>query len=198
MSVTALGIDPDSYDTGWGIVRYWDRWTRPACLAMGVVSVPKKLKIRQRVQAMCDLLAYWELPEIEIDLIIVEGQTIYEDMKGRNPNALIHVAQVAGAAAAGAVANAAYDTRPRLVIPEPRTWKRQTPKRAHQAHVCRKLDWGFEKKGSTDNGYVVPEFPEHRPVPQGADSFKPAAFKHVMDGVGLAYWGASTSALGRL
>lgn len=173
----------------------------PILLAAGTVKVPtqvrgKKIKGGEAVVLMCRELYHMALPaEIEVHRIVVEGQTVYHKASKADPNAMVKIAQVAGAAIVGALGNSnwSYASQPEVLLPEPRHWKKGVPKRIHQARTCQALGLTYEARGTRDEGYCVPEIPKKHSAYEFCGALKATHWKHAMDGVGLALWGSSTT-----
>lgn len=190
----SLGIDPDCRHTGWGIVQQVNDLP-PTLYAAGVVSIPgqikkRKIKGNEAVILMATTLYLMELPMVEYSAIVVEGQTIYRrgsHDKGVDPNAILRIGQVSGAALVAALAGTEGPTQ--VFLPEPKTWKKQVPKRIHQARVCKRLGYGYKAHGTAKDGYVVPLLPQGSPAARKCAELKPTHWKHAMDGVGLALYG---------
>jgi len=193
MILYSLGIDPDTKNTGWGIVQQVNDLP-PRLYAAGVISIPGQIKKKaitgaEAVVLMAKSLYLMELPMLDYCAIVVEGQTIYRRTardKGVDPNAILRISQVAGAALVGAIG--ATEGTTKVMLPEPREWKKQVPKRIHQARVCRRLGLPFSPHGDKD-GYVVPAIPIALAAHARCKHLKPTHWKHAMDGVGLALYG---------
>lgn len=180
-----LGIDPDLHNTGLALA------DAHRVYAVRLVTVDKNLKGEDAVIAMCAALppVMASLLGSGVEGIVVEAQELYlggDAPKGK-PEDLFNLANVTGAALSVVVQG------PARRRPLPKEWKGQRPKSVHQASVCLKLGWAFERRAD----YVVPHFHEDAlvrgyPTPDGADEIMPLGnWKHVMDAVGLALWGAT-------
>ena len=172
-----LGIDPDSHNLAWALVE--KDQTRITVLDLGIITVPKSFKGKRAVTKMI-----WELQQLPKrfeDLeqpysLVIEGQEIYRGSNSKvNPNGLLMIAQIAGAAA-GLLREGASGLR----IPRPREWKQSIPKPVHQARILSKLGWGYKKT----QGY---SYPLSSPF-----DFKSSEWKHLVDAIGLAVWGLAS------
>lgn len=182
-----LGVDPDLHNTGLALADH------ERVYAVRIVTVPGKLKGERAVVEMCkqvrfaipQLLSehYQERNGAEVAGGVVEGQQRYVG-KGGTPDVLINLACVAGAAIAQLADHVGPEATHR---PLPRQWKGDVPKAIHQARLCSRLGWSYEKRAD----YVVPHVLHAKaPVPFGVELLKDAAWKHVMDAIGLARWGS--------
>ena len=189
-----LGIDPDLHNTGLALA------DATRVYAVGLVQVGKGLKGEDAVRAMCGRIAhdlesfvedyYDEVGERYHEfLCVVEGQQLYlgGQKKKSKPEDLLNLANVTGAALA-ASAFCGFET----LRPLPREWKGEVPKAVHQARTCLRYGWPHTAKTE----YCIPNFvPGHASwltKPRGLDEIVPVSnWKHAMDAVGLAYWGAT-------
>ncbi|RLB78176.1 MAG: hypothetical protein DRH24_14870 [Deltaproteobacteria bacterium] len=177
-----FGIDPDLHDCGFGFYNLESK----NIYDYGIISVSKKYKGKDAVLAMADKLLWffdqyiWSYISLvdECELLIIEGQQIYTGKGRARPNDLLKLAHVTGAILGAATPALG----PSLVrIPTPREWKGNVPKPIHQERTCRALGWPCKRT----QGYTYPT------GSRGAH-FKPGEWKQVMDGIGLALWGAKT------
>jgi hypothetical protein len=176
----ALGIDPDTKATGIAVVHV-RTLTGPPCfkvLYVATAAVKASLPVQERIRHMSDnidlelqnLPCYIGLVDPLEDLvtrIAVEGQRVYPSGKVR-PQDLIHLAQVAGMAAAHA--QQAFPMAS-LWIPEPVVWKGSVEKKAHQRRILRSV-------GLTEKLEGV----------EGAKGMTKTQRGHVVDAIGLALW----------
>lgn len=167
-----LGIDPDLHNAGvalWGdgcktishstarhgikVVDKQVTYERhpPFLATLELVSVDPDLRRWRAVESMCDALpgrlreilqGYYD---VSIDLVVVEAQRKYPNSPVQ-PNDLIQLAAVAGAAASAALGF--RRPRPRLWMPEPREWKGQQKKHPHQERILERvgLTWKQAKQ----------------------------------------------------
>lgn len=171
-----VGIDPDLHSCAWAVVS-------KTFEAAGIVRVPTKIKGHDALQQMVEAL-HGELADALIELVdepddfatlTVEGQQIYRGAQA-NPNSLLPVAVVAGAAAA-----CALDACPEaaLWLPLPSEWKGNVPKKIQQARSWAALEVAYEVRGGKEP-YCVPNL---------ATGIKAGDWKHAGDAVGLALAG---------
>lgn len=174
----SLGVDPDLHACSWALLG------SDLSLHCGVWHVTNKLKGADAVAAMIQNIEL-PLPQVElqnIQIVVVEGQTLVArpGARHRRPDNIIHLAQVAGAAAATLMRQCHCS---RLLIPRPAEWKGQVPKDVHQARTYGRL--GIQSEQAS--GYVLPADQAQR------DSYAPgvrrAAWKHIGDAIGLAFHG---------
>lgn len=113
--------------------------------------------------------------------LVVEGQQSYlgKNQKAR-PEDLIALAMVGGALIDRFIR---FGVEARY--PLPREWKKGVPKEIHQARICKKLGWAYERK----NGYVVPTDFRDVEVRWLDEPIVGSQWKHAMDSIGLALWG---------
>jgi hypothetical protein len=183
----ALGIDPDCHNCSYAFC------TTQQVLMVGVVTLARTVTRDYAPPAMARLLAaaflgLGERYESPPDIAVVEGQEIYlgsrlttkVDAQGRvhreeagaPPDSILRIAQVAGAACAAI--SAAW---PSVVVrlPRPKMWKGQVPKPIHQTRILGR--------------YGLHSF---EGIPGGTQLLK-SQFTHVIDAIGLAWWGLTES-----
>ncbi len=173
-----VGIDPGVRECGIAIL-HGDEIAE--CI---VVRLPRSVKGAERVPTMIKMLHDVHVPHVA-DCVVVEGQTAYDyrgevDLKKVDPNDLIHVGQVAGACAALFLT----DKNCRLIIPEPKIWKKQVAKSKMQARLYHRLGWGYELR----SGYAVPKNP-----PSHLSHLKGTDWKEAGDAILLAMWGVEVT-----
>ncbi len=168
-----IGIDPGVRECGVAIewVREFPSMKQTVRSAF-IVRAPRGLLLPQRGDSMaCAIMQ--QLPTlIEPGLssinLCVEGQQVYpsESAKG-DPNDMIKLAAVAGILT-GAIANmaTAYEQLT-MLMPLPREWKGNTPKKIHHARLARDYPHWVE--------------PVERDTPKSLQN-------HVWDAVGLLEW----------
>ena len=190
-----LGIDPDLHNTGMAI----------ACLDkihwVGVAEVDKGFKEAGAVPPMMERVRYlmrvaWEFllnesglcifnpEEAGFDRVVIEGQH-YNAQRDADPNDLIHLAQVAGAA--GGVATQ-WEILP--LVPRPQEWKGSVPKPIHQARILARL--GLDYKKVKTHAYPIDKL--QMTGISGAHGMRSKDWKHVVDAMGLALWGLTSGA----
>ena len=175
-----LGIDPDFHSTAY------------ACLedglptVLGTVKAPKKLTGLRAVTHMVSALA--EIDNMPmLDMIIVEIPRVYPKTKVQ-PNDLVGLAVVAGAAAAAWVGEQGPQCLLRLVHPQ--EWKGTQPKDVHHRRICTKLGWRFTTSGKN----IWPHM-SARDKGQIDCNFATSEWYHVLDAIGMAMWGAKKDRL---
>jgi hypothetical protein len=174
-----LGIDPDTYNTGIALV---DTSSRKV-LHVAVASVDSKRVVEKRVVEMIgaiyrrlDIMFGEDRIYGHASAAVVEGQRKYPKDNVR-PQDLVHLAQVAGIAAALCVDHLHPLPFGSTMMPEPRLWKGSVPKPIHQARILKQV-------GLTDDLRGV----------RGAESLTKTQKGHVIDAIGLALWGGSRAA----
>lgn len=178
------GVDPDLHDTAIA-------WLTPKreVVKIDIVRVPQKLKGLDAANAMAVALVQASLgPPIEpyeTVILTVESQAYRSGASGgkrrANPEDLIPLATVAGAALARVLWSAMRRATSTLVLPE--DWKGQRPKLVHQKEICKKLGWSYDEK----RDFVVP----HEEIVKRLEAhcnMIPADWKHALDAIGLALW----------
>ena len=163
----ALGIDPDTKATGMAVVH-----VGAVIKVLYVTTAPVKaaLPVQERIRHMNSVISMelCSIPlGIPVERIAVEGQRHYPRGKVR-PQDLIHLAQVAGEAAAHA--QQAYPLAA-LWIPEPAQWKGSVEKKAMQRRILKRV-------GLTEKLEGV----------EGAGGMTKTQRGHVIDAIGLALW----------
>lgn len=165
-----LGIDPDTKNCGFAVVDG---------LKVVHVGVAKQRESTgyASLKPMTGAL-YEELSKLAawpISKVHVEGQKIYQTgpFKTKNPDDILLLAQVTGLAVA--VSALIWPKVPCHVF-KPYEWKGSNPKRVSQARICKKLGWDYE---IVSDDWARPTNPPFQINPAGA-------WKHVMDGIGLA------------
>ena len=166
----AIGIDPDTKATGMAVVSIG---AVPKVLYVATAVVKASLSVQERLRHM-NAMVSTELGcfpyGIAAERLAVEGQRVYTRGKVR-PQDLIHLAQVAGMAAAHA--QQAYPLAA-LWIPEPVQWKGSVEKGAMQRRILGRL-------GLTEKLEGV----------EGAGGMTKTQRGHVIDAIGLALWVAT-------
>jgi Holliday junction resolvasome RuvABC endonuclease subunit len=172
----ALGIDPDTKNTGIAIVSCG---AAPKVLYVATAKVKASLPVERRIRELVGVIATELLlaPTTPVERVIVEGQRIYPRGKAR-PNDLIHLAQVAGIAVAQA--SLVYPLAA-LWIPEPAQWKGTVEKAALQRRILKRI--GLTEKLEGVNGV------------QGMTKTQRG---HVIDAIGLALWANTIPARSKL
>lgn len=172
-----IGIDPDLHNTGIAVVE------DGKVILARVISIAENLKGADAVIEMAQVVQrechYLELEFEVLDAVVVEGQEIYRGVTG-NPMDMLRIAQVAGAAVSAWEASVTF-------LPQPKEWKGSVPKHIHQKRTAAKAGWTRTKMMGGKSPYVVPQGIGNV---AGARDLRDSDWKHVMDAVGLAYWGA--------
>lgn len=182
----ALGIDPDTTTTGFGLLR------DGRAIYGGIIEVPKgKGKAAGRLLAMVDKAAK-VLGELRldnqdfqhVDVIVIEGQVHYPRSKVR-PNDLIALGRVAGALLA-----VTMELWPmaRIELPEPRDWKGTVPKGVFTKRILKNLELAHDPRGGLC--YVPTEVGLRLP---GTIGMTKTNAGHCIDALGLARWGTATA-----
>jgi len=176
----ALGIDPDTKNTGIALVRAINPASASKAtfevVQVGVAAVDDKLSVGRRILKMADEISF-ELWMMDSDTmgfhrVAVEGQTAYAGSKQhKRPDDLIGLAQVAGMAA-GIATEVSKDAA--LWIPKPSEWKGQVEKGAMQRRILKKVGLTEKLEGVT-----------------GAAGMTKVQRGHVIDAIGLALWVAT-------
>lgn len=106
----------------------------------------------------------------------------YTKGKGTRVQDIVELARRAGELSVACAC--AFGIRPDYITPA--EWKGQTPKDISQARICSRLGWPFEKMA----GYARPT--DGFSGVRGATELKKSDWKHVLDAIGIALWGADT------
>lgn len=176
----SIGFDPDSHATSWGALEYV-QGSMPRVIGVGVVKVPASYKGFRAVREMAREMQKAELP-FTPDILVVEGQQIYEKGKAK-PDHILQLAQVAGGVFSHCLGRW---PRAESYLPRPMQWKAQVPKRVHQARVWEKLGFETSGHGHTQHGYSSPK--DGGKIPTYGRVTR-SDWKHIGDAVGLALWG---------
>lgn len=188
-----LGIDPDLRHTAWALV-VAGKLAGFGCLHLDKTvsgqqaAVPTFLGLKNQLYAETDFWGDGQVGRLlyQPDIVLVEGQRVRQaaGAETKNPQSLVDLAAVAGAAMAAALSN--EDTSAAMMV-EPSDWKGTIPKQAHQARICKRMGWDYDKHGSDPStGYVVPRL---QTLKVFARDLNGGDWKHVMDAIGLALWG---------
>lgn len=188
-----LGVDPDLHSTALALA------DEHRVYAVELVQVDKKLKGEDAVIAMCegvfvrieDFLnanAEHTLASDELGAVVEAQQLYLGGSKSKaTPEDLLNLANVTGAALAAVTIRGLRAARPL-----PKKWKGDVPKEIHQARVCLRYGWTFDSKSDHVEPFFAPGSAQWLTKPDGADTIKPLSnWKHVLDAVGLAYYGAT-------
>lgn len=177
-----LGVDPDLHNSAIAIV---DEHGNPVLVRVASTrGATKMYAVTEQISELSNVfpkLADWVLA-----CCTVEGQKIYDRAQGgkADPQDILHLAQVAGAAAMAC--NALWPSAT-LLIPQPAEWKKQVPKEIHQGRVLRRLNWPCAQA----KGYC---YPTKTPATlDGAGGLKQSDWKHAVDAFGLALWARDQS-----
>lgn len=192
----AIGIDPDTTATAIAIAEVKSRQV----VAVYVVRQKGK-KDRQATLAMVEHFAEIfddrdsKLPPGDlVDVIAVEGQELYlnHNKKGdkkskgtQNPRSILWLAPISGA---GLMMLRLVSRSAELLFPAPGGWKGQTPKQVHHGRIGSKVGWEMVNVGSKETGYAYPANPTVM-KPDCLEAINQADWKHVMDAVGLCFYG---------
>ena len=170
MGQAFIGVDPDLHDTGIAIA------TIDEVLWVGHAHVKTSLKGHDAVRAMINEIMALDSRRAQRKLPCwVESQRVYSRHQKANPNNLIHLAQVAGGAAAILDGKLIY----------PQDWKGQVEKHVDQSRTYTHYGWKstlVDKSKSKKDWYRVP-------INQGFD-IKGSAWKHVGDALSICLWAA--------
>lgn len=113
--------------------------------------------------------------------VVIEGQTIHRKNSKADPDDILRLAQITGAAAAIV---SAFTSVEKVLIPKPAEWKGQVPKDVDQGRTYVRFGWSSEKRGGK-SPYRVPQVSTVSGVPE----IHASAWKHLGDALGLAVWG---------
>lgn len=171
-----MGIDPDMHTLPAVVLNEHGK-----LIHVQVFTVEKKVTGREAlVQMVKQLHTRYSGPIPNV--LTVEAQDIYQFGPGKtkNPKSIMFLATVAGACMERFVH--AHD----IYFPPPQEWKGNVPKQIHQARICGRMGWEYEKRGTQADGYCVPT---------GAGmlgylaTIKAGEWKHIIDAIGLALHG---------
>jgi len=167
-----LGIDPDLHTLAWA---YVDETLKPT--HVGVIRAPKS---QNQVLAMIRAIGDFQ-PFISRVACAVESQELYVG-NDASPRDILHLAQVAGAAAGWFIS-------PSMYFPRPSEWKGQVDKLAHQKKVLAKAGISSYEIMGGRNPYCRPAMPASC---NGTEQLNESDYKHVVDAIGLAQYAAET------
>ena len=120
------------------------------------------------------------LPTLHHTLFAVEGQMAYRarpGMRHADPNSLIRIATVSGAAIAAGTSKGAV-----TLLPLPKDWN-TVPKHVNQARICTRMGWPYAKAGSGTGQYCHPV-----DLSVLGEKISKSSWKHLLDALGLALW----------
>lgn len=183
MDFMYLGLDPDLHRTAIALVDEHNNLVGVGCCR---VSAKKKgiQACLSMIGALEEMWHDWFTGQDNIVAAAIEGQDItYTAKRGANPNDILKLAPISGAACAYA---RVFNRTANIYMPKPVEWKGSKPKLIHHKHICKfMLGWEYEEKA----GYVIPDIPDKdKDSIIGLDTINPSDWKHIMDAVGLAYW----------
>ncbi len=166
-----LGVDPDTQATGLALC------SKDKVLIVGLASIERyKARGLNATTGMCNLLGYTIRTHFRnADQIVIEFPQHY-GVRGRaNPNNLMLLAAVSGAAA-----GAGYSD---VTLTRPGEWKGQVPKAIHHRRILEHYGWEFKDNGKKkvptpivpDDVKIVGDVPAGR-------------WKEIVDAMGLCKW----------
>lgn len=129
-SEVAVCIDPGLNCTGFALVLDRRVVADPRALRWGRPTQWGRFSQQQRVREMSQMVRE-ALAPLVFDTLVLEWPQIYKGERGKDPNQLLWLAAINGAALGCAVDTA--------FLPHPREWKGQVPKDVHNRRVCSKL-----------------------------------------------------------
>lgn len=182
--------------------------TRPAFAALdskrcvdwlGLIRSGGERTGREGVVDCCELIARFTPPADVIrrtSAVVVESQQSYAYGPERSkPDDLIKLATISGACLARWMQLCPKAT---FLLPTPFDWKKQVPKRVHQARFLGRLGIGYTAHGTPRKGYCEPVFPQKQ-LPsldrittlaaKGKQEPNPGDWKEISDAIGLALFG---------
>lgn len=190
MSKYHIGIDPDLQTPALAVVSEDARVLLVACMKtskskqqQAVVEIASEGMLW--IDSVAEELAFAGLSHQDAATITVEAQEVYRG-KTANPQDLLVLAAAAGVSLAQA---ALRWPNAKLDFPLPKTWKKGVPKRIHQGRILSRLGIEYESRGEKGTGYCVPSWKENSPL--GSDRVTDSAWKHIVDAIGLAAYGAT-------
>ena len=159
-----VGLDPDTKQTGFALLS-----GSSVMHASRIAPIKRYMPDEDNVVRMVRW-AYLQLSEFatssfpDPELVVIEGQQIQPYGNAR-PQSILTLGQVAGGLLGVA---AAVWPGARFLFPTPVLWKGSVPKDIHQRRILSKVDW--------------------------AEPDRVVGRSHVVDAIGLAYWGVIQSA----
>lgn len=171
------GFDPDTHTAPWATVTLDGK-----IMAVGLFE-SKRQKGVDSAALMAGVIARSYMAST--NHLVIEGQDAYfsgTTTKKARAEDLISLSFVGGAFASrfpGA----------QILRPLPSQWKGQVPKAVHQGRILTSLGLKYETVGAEGDGYCVPLDPESK-IP-GGSKLPRSSWKHVVDAIGLALWGAA-------
>lgn len=181
-----LGVDPDMHNIGLAVVED-SQYRADAPVWVGHVRSTGSKDNAAVVDLINELCR--QTPQLSQmptpTTIVVESQEIYKGGKTKNPMSILRLANCAGATA---MYFRCLFPNANLIIVNPKEWKGQVDKLAHQARTLRNLGWAYDKvqNKKTKDGYC---FPVSAPSScMNSMMMKKGDWKHIMDAIGLALW----------
>jgi hypothetical protein len=160
-----LGCDPDSRNMAYAVVD--QKGTVIEAWTVDHKSDPLD-QTRKHLQCNQEFLGDF--------VAVVEGQRVYKDVKGSNPDSLLTLARASGVACSWIASKGACRD---IVIALPQEWKGSKGKAGHQHHIWTSIGEHPRIHGKGKNAYCCPS--EYR-------GMKPTKLKHIADAIGLALW----------
>lgn len=164
--IRAVCIDPDTKHNGVAVLS-WDRTNHRIEMVM-CEHPDSSPRVRPYVQ-------------IINDICLVEGQEVWGPRTAR-PQNIVDLAYAAGRMAER------YRGCTLTYRAPPNEWKGSTHKQISQARAYASLGWPYERKGTPEKGYCVPNLLLQPRTVYGASEIKPGQWKHVGDAVAMAVW----------
>lgn len=173
-----LGVDPDLSSTACAVV---DETGNEVGKWM-TLSRSRDSLLQMKNLTVVDCLSHVQ----EYDGVAVEAQQHIPRKAGQkfeiDPNDLIHIAQVAGAAIGMAKKYLKYPLGI-ILFPLPVQWKGSVPKHIHQNRILRKAGYAAEQIGIAGSG-------DRKHCYIKDSEFGKGDWKHLADAIGLAQWAA--------
>ena len=182
--ILVIGVDPDKDTPAFASVLIGaDYSLRLAAVALGDESIklPETVTRSERFVGGFSSPASSDLWPCATRVFIESPEAVYTKGKGIRVQDIVELARRAGEMAALLTEYASG-----IQYISPAEWKAQVPKDICQARICSRLGWPFEKM----SGYSRPTTGFQDVA--GAKGLKKSDWKHVMDAIGIALWGADT------
>ena len=181
-----LGIDQDLHNTGLALLQGFTSLDSPIVLDLDVVSVtgndPDATVLKMIAALKAEISVFINLHKV--DLCVIEGVQKYYGTSPAKVEDLIRGAYISGAAAAYC-----WQQNPEcFCIVNPNEWKGSIPKNIHQERLYNFLGW----KPKRIKSHSYPKEPPEE------FKFSSEEWKHIGDGIGLAWWGLRRKLEGRI
>lgn len=178
-----IGVDPDKDTPAFASVLIGADYSIKV-VGVGIAGAPKSIH-----PTLTHNLGSSLVPMTHTRVFVESPEAIYTKGRGIRVQDIVELARRAGEMATALY----YSGFHNIDYISPAEWKGQVPKGISQARICKRLNWTYEIKGTQKSGQwcQVTGFGSAT-VPQGMWALNHKDWKHVLDAMGIALWGADT------